>query len=91
MAKSGAERQRALRGRRRAERIGADVPDAERSEGEHRMDVWIRISAYLCLERYAEHHGISQRSALERILMAAGEAVPCLDPLPGNSCAFVTR
>ncbi len=83
MAKSGAERQRALRDKRRAERIGTDVSARDRSEGEHRMDVWIRTSAYLCLERFSQHHGISQRIALERILMAAGDAVPFSDEVTG--------
>jgi hypothetical protein len=47
------------------------------------MDVWIRIGAYLCLERFARHYGISQRIALERILMAAGDEVPYPDEVTG--------
>jgi hypothetical protein len=75
MAKSGAERQAELRDRRRAERIGPSVAAGERSEGERRLDVWIRTSAYLSLVRFARHHGLSRREALERLLMEAGAAV----------------
>ena len=83
MAKSGAERQRALRTKRRAERVGADVAAKDRSEGEHRLDVWIRTGAYLDLKRIAAHRGVSQREALEQILREVGDLVPWSDDVTG--------
>ncbi len=91
MAKSPAERQRELRARRSRARVG-DVPARDRSEGEARLDIWVRINAVLALKRIAKRRGLSQRLALEQVLLeadAAGEesALPRhdIETLPGNS------
>ena len=76
MALTGAQRQRALRSKRRSERIGANVPKEDLSEGEHRLDIWIRTGAYLDLKRIAQHRGLSRREALEQILREAGDPIP---------------
>ena len=83
MAESGAERQRGLRSKRRYERVGSAVEQRDRSEGEKRLDVWIRISASLALRRYAAHHGLSQREALERILIEVDATIPWDDTVTG--------
>lgn len=74
MAKSGAERQRELRARRHHSRVGS-VPDRDRGEGEVRLDIWVRTSAWLALKKLAERRGASQRETLEAILMETYEAV----------------
>ncbi len=74
MAKPPGERQCALRTRRSRARIGEDVPERDRSEGEQRLDVWIRTSAALALDATARRRGPSRRHALEQILMEAGAA-----------------
>jgi hypothetical protein len=71
MAKTSAERQRELRARRSRARIGADVPERDRSEGEQRLDIWIRTSAALALEAIAKKRGLRRRHALEQILLEA--------------------
>ncbi len=50
MAKTPAERQAALRIRRSRARVGAGVAEHDRSEGEQRLDIWIRTSAWLALD-----------------------------------------
>jgi hypothetical protein len=83
MAKTPAERQRELRARRSRARVG-DVPARERGEGEARLDVWVRINAVLALRRIAERRGLSQRLALEQVLIEADAAEEEL-ALPGNT------
>jgi hypothetical protein len=49
MAKSNAERQRELGARRSRMRIGPDMADRDGGEGEMRIDMWIRTSAFVAL------------------------------------------
>ena len=71
MAKSSAERQRELRTRRSRMRIGPDIADKDRSEGEMRIDIWIRTGAFLALQKAAEARGLTLRATLEQVLMDA--------------------
>ena len=60
-----AERQR----RYRAARRDADGP------AEQRLDLHIALPARMALRRLAKHHGLSQKTALEQILLAAQDTV----------------
>jgi hypothetical protein len=75
MAKTVAERQQKLRARRWHQRIGLDIPQKDRSEGEARLDVWVRTSAMLALRELAAHRGCTQRDVLEGLLIAARDNV----------------
>jgi len=74
MAKTPAERQRDMRARRSRQRIGKGIAERDRSEGEQRLDIWIRTSALNALLTIAEKRKLSIRCALEQILMEADAA-----------------
>lgn len=61
MAKTAAERQADYRARR------ATAGD----NGERRINTWVSTGAALALARLAQHHGLSQRDTLERLLLEA--------------------
>lgn len=61
MAKTSAERQADYRARR------ATAGD----NGERRINTWVSTGAALALARLAQHHGLSQREMLERLLLEA--------------------
>lgn len=66
MAKTAAERQAAYRDRR------ATAGD----NGERRINTWVDAGVALALDRLAEHHKLSKRETLERVLLKAyGELV----------------
>ena len=66
MAKTAAERQAAYRDRR------ATAGD----NGERRINTWVSTGAALALDRLAQHHKLSKRAMLERVLLEAyGELV----------------
>ncbi len=66
MAKTAAERQAAYRGRRAT----------AGENGDKRINTWVDAGAALALDRLAEHHKLSKREALERVLLEAyGELV----------------
>jgi hypothetical protein len=73
MAKSSAERQREYRARRPF--AGPD------GNGERRLNTWVATGAAQALRRLAQHHGISQREMLERLILDADDRiVKALDP-----------
>ena len=61
MAKTAAQRQADYRGRR------ATAGD----NGERRINTWVSTGAALALARLAQHHGLSRRELLERLVLAA--------------------
>ena len=63
MPKSNAQRQADYRARRCL------------GEGEHRLHTWISTAADRALTRLAHHHGQSKREVLERLLIAADDAI----------------
>lgn len=63
MAKTSAQRQAAYRSRRNL------------GEGVRRLNSWISIPAYCALQRLARHQGLSQRAALEQILLKIDDEV----------------
>jgi hypothetical protein len=75
MPKTGAERQKELRHRRSRARVGSDVAPRDRSEGEARLDMWVRTSAANALRTLAQHHGLSRRETLEALLIAERDRV----------------
>jgi hypothetical protein len=73
MAKTAAERQREYRARRPF--AGPD------DNGERRLSTWVATGAAQALRRLAQHHGISQREMLERLILDAdNRIVKALDP-----------
>jgi hypothetical protein len=79
MAKTAAERQRDYRARRPF--AGPD------GNGERRLNVWVATGAAQALKRLAQHHGVSQRETVERLILDADERiVKGLDP---DSAAWV--
>lgn len=64
-AKTAAERQATYRQRR---------PTAGEN-GERRINTWVTTSAALALARLAQHHGITQRDMLERLITAADDKI----------------
>ena len=66
MAKSDAERQAALRERRKRQAIGA-----ENGEGAGQINLFVKASARNALRRMSRHQGTSQRAVLEQLLMEA--------------------
>ena len=65
MAKTSAERQADYRARR------ATAGD----NGERRINTWVSTGAALALARLAQHHGLSQRGMLERLLLEAEKRI----------------
>lgn len=61
MAKTAAERQADYRARRAT----------AGEHGERRINTWVSTGAALALARLAQHHGLSQREMLERLLIEA--------------------
>jgi hypothetical protein len=71
MAKTAAQRQADYRSRR------ATAGD----NGERRINTWVSTRAALALARLAQHHGLSRRELLERLVLAADEGIASgLDP-----------
>ncbi len=71
MAKTAAERQADYRDRR------ATAGD----NGEKRINTWVDAGVALALDRLAQHHKLSKRAMLERLVLAADEGiVSTLDP-----------
>ncbi len=71
MAKTGAQRQADYRSSR------ATAGD----NGERRINTWVSTGAALALARLAQHHGVSRRAMLERLLLSADEDITkALDP-----------
>lgn len=71
MAMTAAERQAAYRDRR------ATAGD----NGERRINTWVSTGAALALDRLAQHHKLSKRAMLERLVLAADEGITStLDP-----------
>jgi hypothetical protein len=71
MAQTGAERQAAMRARRRYQAVGAEAGEAA-----HQLNIFIRASAANALRRMARARGLSQRALLEGLLIEAeGKAV----------------
>jgi hypothetical protein len=68
MARTGAERQAAARERRRRQAVGA-----EPGERAHQLNIFIRAKAMGALGRLARRWRVSQREALEALLMEAEE------------------
>lgn len=65
MAKTAAERQADYRVRRAT----------AGENGERRINTWVSTRAALALARLAQHHGLTQRDMLERLLIEAGEGI----------------
>ena len=61
MAKTAAERQADYRARRAT----------AGEHGESRVNTWVSVKAALALDRLAQHHGLSKRDMLERLLLEA--------------------
>ncbi len=76
MAQTPAQRQSAYRQRR------AEAGD----NGERRLNTWISTGAALALKRLAAHHGISQRTILEQLILDADQAI--IDSLRSNDDGF---
>jgi hypothetical protein len=66
MARTAAERQAAMRERRRRQAVGA-----EPGERAHQLNIFIRAKAMGALGRLARRWRVSQREALEALLMEA--------------------
>jgi hypothetical protein len=82
MAQSPAERQAAYRRRR---------PTAGEN-GERRLNTWVSTGAALALARLARREGVPQRVVLERLVLAADEAVLArLDPSGAEWEAYFGR
>lgn len=70
--RTAAERQAAYRNRRAT----------AGENGERRINTWVSTGAALALARLAQHHGLTQRTMLERLIAVADEAVTAeLDPM----------
>ena len=67
MAKTAAERQAAYRKKRPY--AGAE------GNGERNLNMWVHTAAALALARLARHQGLSQREVLERMIVAADDAI----------------
>lgn len=63
MARTGAERQAALRAKRAAE-----------LSGQRRLNTWISSEAGKALEQLAERYGVTMREALERVLIESASS-----------------
>jgi hypothetical protein len=63
MAKTAAERQAAYRARR------------DDGEGERRLNAWISVGAMLALKRLARRDGITEKEMIQRLILAADDAV----------------
>ncbi len=61
-----AERQKAYRARR---------VEANQGDSDYRLNTWITSQASFALARLAAHHGVSKRTMLERLILAADEQV----------------
>ncbi len=61
MAKTAAERQAAYRGRRAT----------AGENGDKRINTWVDAGAALALDRLAQHHKMTKREVLERVLLEA--------------------
>lgn len=61
MAKTAAERQADYRARRAT----------AGEHGESRITAWVSVKAAAALDRLAQHHGLSKRDMLERLLLEA--------------------
>ena len=72
----------ARQARYRAARQTGDGPD------EQRLDLHISVPARMALRRLAKHHGLSQKTTLEQILLAAQDAV--VQAAAGNGAAYYT-
>jgi hypothetical protein len=70
MARTAAERQAAARARRRRQAVGA-----ESGERAHQLNIFIRAKAMGALQRLARRWRVSQRQALEALLIEAEERV----------------
>jgi hypothetical protein len=67
MKKTAAERQAAYRKKRPFAGAAGD--------GERNLNTWVSTAAALALARLARHHAVSQREVLERLILAADEAI----------------
>lgn len=63
MPQTAAQRQAAYRARRHD------------GEGEVRLNTWIASPAHCALTRLARHHGLTRRALVERLLLAADDAI----------------
>jgi len=63
MAKTDAQRQAAYRARRND------------GEGERRLNAWVSVKAHFALARLARRDGITKREVIERLALAADEAL----------------
>jgi DNA-binding transcriptional regulator YbjK len=70
MARTAAERQAAARARRRCQAVGAEA-----GERAHQLNIFIRAKAMGALQRLARRWRVSQRQALEALLIEAEERV----------------
>ena len=55
---------------------------------EQRLDLHIALPARMALRRLAKHHGLSQKTVLEQILLAAQNAV--MEAAADNGAAYYT-
>jgi hypothetical protein len=73
MAKTPAERQREMRARRSRQRIGKGIAERDRSEGEQRLDIWIRSNSLDALINISDKRKLPLRRTLEQLLLEAAK------------------
>lgn len=80
MPKTSAERQKLYRSRR------------QDGDGEHRLNMWISVTAYYALERLAARYGVTKRRMLERLATEEdGKVLQSMDFDSAEWEAYFTR